>query len=135
MFMRIRFPLIGCALLLVVGALAGQPTPPPPIPPKATVEVVPAKDLVAASVNGQTIPELALYRGLLGVAPTRREAMRKEVLNFLIDNTIVDQYLIQLKIQIEPKEMEENIDKIKEQAKKDGLNWEQSLAKIGRAHV
>ena len=38
------------------------------------------------------------------------------MLNYLIDNAIVDQYLLQLKIPIEAKEVDENIEKIKKEA-------------------
>src|SRR5262249_36386348 len=76
----------------------------------------PARDVVAARVNGQSILELAVYRGLLRVPPARHEEARKDVLNYLIDNAIIDQYLVQLKIQVEAKEVTDYVEKIKKEA-------------------
>src|SRR5579862_4535532 len=58
----------------------------------------PDKSIIAATVNGQPIQELAVFRGLLGKDPKTWNVVRKEVLNYLIDNLLVDQYLTQLKI-------------------------------------
>ncbi len=112
MFTRTRSALIGCMLLLSAGVIAAQNTQIPP--PK--VEPPPARELVAARVNGQAIPELAVYRGTLRVPPARRDEARKDVMNYLIDNTIVDQYLLQLKIQVDGKEVDEHVEKIKKEA-------------------
>jgi peptidyl-prolyl cis-trans isomerase C len=112
MFPRTRNLLIGVALILVSGAAVAQTVPVPA--PK--VEPPPARDVIAAKVNGQAIYELAVYRGLMRVAPARREEARKDVLNYLIDNTIVDQYLLQLKIPVEAKEIDEHVEKIKKEA-------------------
>src|SRR5205085_11733028 len=90
----------------------------------------PAKDVVAARVNGQTVPELSVYRGLLNVAPPKRAERRKDVLNFLIDNMIVDQYLIQLKIQIDPKEVQEQIDKMKKETQNEKQDFNELLKKL-----
>src|SRR5262245_45587244 len=84
-------------------------TPPPP-PPNA----------VAATVNGQLIPELAVYRGILRANPKQRDEAAKEILNYLIDNVVVDQYLTQLKIQVEAKEIEQRIEEVKSESKKAG---------------
>src|SRR5262245_53840171 len=84
-------------------------TPPPP-PPNA----------VAATVNGQVIPELAIYRGIARANPKQRDEAAKEILNYLIDNVVVDQYLTQLKIQVEAKEIEQRIDEVKSESKKAG---------------
>ncbi|MCI0456785.1 MAG: peptidylprolyl isomerase [Gemmataceae bacterium] len=94
------------------------PTPPappaPPPPPPATA--------VAATVNGLAIPELAVYRATLRDAPGQRDKMRGEVLEFLIDNALIDQYLEQLKVAIDPKEVETKLQQIKDEMK--GLDWE-----------
>jgi parvulin-like peptidyl-prolyl isomerase len=113
MFKRFRALLMVCASGLFVSMLAAQTLPPPA--PTPVVDPPPPKDLVAARVNAQAIPELAVYRGLMRVPLVRREETRKNVLDFLIDNAIIDQYLIQLKIQVEPKEIDEHINKIKEE--------------------
>lgn len=112
MFARIRPILLGCIILTAAGMVAGQGTPLPA--PK--VEPPPPRDQVAARVNGQAIPELAVYRGSMRVPAARRDETRKDVLNYLIDNTIIDQYLLQLKIPVEAKEVDEHIEKIKKEA-------------------
>jgi parvulin-like peptidyl-prolyl isomerase len=110
MFTKTRSLLSGSIVLFVVGLLGAQEVPVPKVDPP------PARDVIAARVNGQAILELAVYRGLTRVPPGKRDEARKEVLNFLIDNAIIDQYLLQLKIPVEPKEVEENVDKIKKEA-------------------
>ncbi len=85
---------------------------------------------MAATVNGQAIPELAVYRGLLRVPPQAREQARKDVLNFLIENTIIDQYLAQLKIAIDPKDVESHIDKIKSEAVKEKQDFAKLMVKL-----
>ncbi|MBI1830616.1 MAG: peptidylprolyl isomerase [Planctomycetes bacterium] len=118
--------LMGSILLYCVGIAAGQ-TQQVPAP---KVEPPPARDVVAARVNGQAIPELAVYRGLMRVAPQRREEARKDVLSFLIDNTIVDQYLLQLKIPVDAKEIDEHVEKIKKEAAEEKKNLKDVLAEL-----
>src|SRR5580658_10282707 len=114
MFARTRLVLLACVLLSSAGALAAQtPVPQPqPIPqPKASPP--PARDVIAARVNGQPLLELAVYRGLTRVHPERRDEARKDVLNYLVDNMIVDQYLLQFPgLKVEAKEVDEHINKL-----------------------
>jgi peptidyl-prolyl cis-trans isomerase C len=112
MFTRTRSALLGCMVLWCAGMLAAQPIPAPTV----KVEPPPARELVAARVNGQAILELAVYRGLTRVPVQRREESRKDVLNYLVDNVIIDQYLLQLKIQVDNKDVEEHIIKLKKAA-------------------
>ena len=69
MFTQIRHVLFGCFALWCASIVSAQPTP--IATPKG--EPAPARDLIAAKVNGQAIPELAVYRGLLRVPPAKRE--------------------------------------------------------------
>lgn len=96
----------------------------------ASAQTPPARDIVAAKVNGQAIPELMIYRSLLRVPPDKHEQARKDILNYLIDTAIVDQYLLQLKIQVEAKEVDESIRKIKDEAARDKQNFEDLLKKL-----
>jgi parvulin-like peptidyl-prolyl isomerase len=98
------------------------PIPAPPPPPPANV--------VAATVNGQSIPELAVYRGLLREHPKNWENARREIVNYLIDNELVDQYLTQLKIQVEPKEVEERFAQIQDEAKKSKQDVAEMLKRL-----
>jgi parvulin-like peptidyl-prolyl isomerase len=96
---------------MIASILVAQPAQPAKNDPPP-----PARDLVAARVNGQPIQEIAVYRGIMNVPPQRRQDARKDVLNFLIDNLIIDQYLGQLKVTVQEKEIDEHLDKIKQEA-------------------
>lgn len=114
----------GIALALTAAAQ----TPPPagkvePLPPPGT-------NSVAATVNGQPILEIAVYRSLLRENPANRDQARLEVLHYLIDNVVVDQYLTQLKIQVEAKEIEDRLAQIKDEAKKSKQDFEDILKKL-----
>lgn len=127
MFARTRQAWIGCILLIAGSVLAAQPVQ---IPPPKLVEPPPARDVIAARVNGQAIPELAVYRGLIRFAPPQREEARKDVLSYLIDNTIIDQYLLQLKIQVGAKEIEDHILKIKKEAVSEKKDFKKLLEEL-----
>lgn len=128
MHARLLPGLMICALWFACDVMA-QPTVPPPAP-TPVVEPPPAKDIVAARVNGQPIPEMAVYRGTLSLAPAKRAERRKDVLNFLIDNTIVDQYLTQLKIEVDPKEIQEQVDRMKKETKNEKQEFSDLLKKL-----
>lgn len=126
MLVRSRQVLVGCVWLILAGVLVAQT---PQIPaPKA--ETPPTRDIVAARVNGQSIPELGVFRGLMRVPPQRREDARKDVLDFLIDNTIIDQYLLQLpdlKNAVDPKDVEQHIEAVKKEAADSKKDFKQLL--------
>ncbi len=106
-----RFRLAGLVMVAIAGfAWSQTPQPTPQIDPP------PTRDKIAAVVNGQAISELAVYRGSMRVPPAKRDEARKEILNFLIENAVVDQYLLQLKLQVDAKEIDEHISKIKAEA-------------------
>ena len=121
--------LIG-SLALAQAPGAGDKPPPPTPPPVPAAETPPPATAVAAVVKGQSIPELSVFRGLLRVKPQLRDQARPDVLNFLIDNVVVDQYLTQLKIQVEPKEVDDHIQRIKDEAKKAGQDYPEMLKKL-----
>ena len=50
---------------------------------------------------------------------------RKEILSYLIDNVIVDQYLARLKIQVESKDIDERFAQIQEEAKKSKQDFQE----------
>jgi hypothetical protein len=106
------------------GALAQQPAPPPVKTPGVPA---PAPTVVAATVNGQTIPELAVFRALQKVQPSQRDAARKDVLQFLIDTALIDQYLDQLKVAVDPGEVNAAVKKIEDEAKQVGHNLQDLL--------
>jgi peptidyl-prolyl cis-trans isomerase C len=110
---------------------AAKVAPPPPAPPPSTPEQPPPPPTaVAATVNGQPIPELAVYRALLREPPARRVELRTEALNFLIENALIDQYLEQLKVAVEAKDVEERFQQVKKQMLEAKVNFEDLLKKL-----
>lgn len=108
-------------------AAAGTPAPasPAPItPPPQTPAAPPVQRPtgVAATVNGQQIPEVAVWRALRQFPPTEHEVARREILNHLTENLLIDQYLNALKITVETSEVDKLINELKSElakAKKD----------------
>jgi peptidyl-prolyl cis-trans isomerase C len=116
-----RFPYVLSFAAFTVFGMAGQaqqqipPQPPANVPtPLPTVA-----NAIAATVNNQQIPELAVTRALRGKTDASNDK-RQEVLNYLIENALVDQYLEQLKVQIEPKEVDAQFIKVKSEIESTG---------------
>lgn len=146
MLLKYRWSVAALAVSLLCAPVLGQapapaqgkpPAPTPPAAPPAPTQApsppprpAPAADAVAAKVNGQPIAELAVYRATLRDSPTDRDRLRKEVLNFLIDNALVDQYLEGLKVAVEPKEVEERFRQVKEEITKSGTPFEKVLTSL-----
>lgn len=115
----------------------GTPAPPPPgglAPPVGVVtpgtpapglpqpKVEPRPTGTAATVNGQAIPEVAVYRALRQFPENVREMARKEILNHLVENMLIDQYLTAIKITTEEKDVATLLNDLKKEladAKKD----------------
>lgn len=124
------------ALALVVSAapvLAQQPPPPPPSVPATT----PAFDphAIAATVNGQPIYEIAVQRGLRRVPAGRQVEARPEFINFLIDNALIEQYLTQLPVTIDPKDVDAKVQQVRDELKKEGSTFERMLQEFGLTEV
>jgi len=91
----------------------------PPAPAKAP-EVRPTGN--AATVNGQVIPEVAVYRALRQFPDAHKEMARKEIMAHLVENALIDQYLSALKVTVDEKDVEKLIADLKKEltdAKKD----------------
>jgi parvulin-like peptidyl-prolyl isomerase len=107
---------LGLAFLVlgVVASGAAEPTPPP----------------AAATVNGQPIPEVALQRALRRVPPARLAEARAAHLAYLIDNALVDQYLVQLKVAVEKKDLDARMEALYADIKKQGLTVEKVMEEL-----
>jgi peptidyl-prolyl cis-trans isomerase C len=88
------------------------------------------KIAVAATVNGHSIPEFAVERALQGVPTDERAKARQEVLQFLIDNSVIDQYLAALKIAVEAKEIDQQMANFREDLKKNNQDFDIVLKKM-----
>jgi peptidyl-prolyl cis-trans isomerase C len=109
--------------LLCVPAMA-QETPAPP------AGVAPAADAVAATVNGVAIPEGAVQRVLKTIPPDKHAEARPDILNFLISNALVDQYLLRAKIAVEDKEVDAKVQLVKDEIKNQGSNFEKEMKQL-----
>jgi peptidyl-prolyl cis-trans isomerase C len=85
---------------------------------------------VAATVNGQPIYEAQLQPALEGAPADQREKRRQAVLDMLIDNALIDQYLLQMQVQIDKAEVDKKIDEMKETLKKDGKDFAKMLEAV-----
>jgi peptidyl-prolyl cis-trans isomerase C len=84
----------------------------------------------AATVNGQPVTEVAVQRGLKRVPADEHAKARPEILNYLIDNVLIDQYLGGQKIPVDPKEVEARVTDIQTEVKKHGQDYTKMLADL-----
>ena len=115
--------LLGLALL---AAPAAAQTPAPPVTPIAPAPVARPTG-VAATVNGVAIPEVAVWRALRQFPAEEHPVARKEILNHLIDNALVDQYLTALKIEVAPAEVDKLLEELKAELKKGNKDYAKEL--------
>lgn len=108
---------------LLTGNLGAQPAPGAP-------EATATKSKAAAIVNGKEIPEAAVERALKPIAKENHEKARADILNFLIENALVDQYLELLKVTVEPKEVDTQLENFKGEIKKAEQDYAKVLTKM-----
>lgn len=110
------------------GAQQKQPTPLPP-PAAAPIPAAPhlPPNAAAATVNGQPILESAVQRGLRRVPPQRQAEARPEILNYLIENALIDQYLLQMRIAVEAKDVDKRIADMKAEIVKQKMEYAKVL--------
>jgi peptidyl-prolyl cis-trans isomerase C len=94
--------------------------PPPPgtlpaVTPPAPTPSLPAvrPTGTAATVNGVAIPEVAVYRALRQFPAKEHVAARKEIINHLVENSLIDQYLTLLKTEVTAAEVDKLIADLK----------------------
>jgi peptidyl-prolyl cis-trans isomerase C len=124
---RTRWIAMFIVLLAGGGSITHAQQRPAAQPLSPVVTPAPAAPTIAATVNGQPITENAVQRGLKRVTPDQHEQARPAILNFLIDNILLDQYLAQHGVTVERKEVDDRIDKIRDEIKHDGKTFEQLL--------
>jgi peptidyl-prolyl cis-trans isomerase C len=109
---------VAVVVLCIAGRAAhGQSGATPPGTPPTTPN---AGSQIAASVNGQAIPEIAVQRGLRRVPPAMQSEARAQILKFLIDNALLDQYLVRLQVAVDPKDVDAKVKQVQEEMKKEG---------------
>lgn len=105
---------------------------PPSAAPSAPAQTAPtaAANAVAATVNGQPIPDTAVQRSLQRVPPDKQAEIRPQIINFLIDQVLLDQYLLQQKIPIDPKEIDKAIEEMKAELQKQKKEFAKELEEM-----
>jgi len=86
--------------------------------------------LAPTKVNGQAIPEVAVQRFLRRVPPAHHAEARPSVLDFLIERALVDQYLTQLKVEVDKKDVEAHVQKDFDEIKKHNEKVEDVLKEL-----
>lgn len=133
--------ILGSALAATAAAQPPAPPAAPPMPPGpgGTTPLVPpvtpapgappaARPTgVAAKVNAQEIPEVAVYRALRQFPDPHKEMARKEILAHLIENALIDQYLVALKVEVPEKEVDKLIGELKDELTKAKKDYKQEL--------
>jgi peptidyl-prolyl cis-trans isomerase C len=96
---------------------------------------------VAATVNGQPIPEIAVQRALKAVPPAKHAEARPEIVNFLVDNALLDQYVAAQGVNVEAKDVDARLVEMRKQLEKQKLEYQKVLADMMlteqelRAHI
>ncbi len=105
------------------------PAPAPLVPtnPAPLAKPVERPTGVAATVNSQQIPEVAVWRALRQFPVEEHAIARKEILNHLIENMLIDQYLVALKIEITPAEVDKLLEELKAELKKASKDYTTEL--------
>ena len=110
--------------------LPGPAAAPPPslgAPPATAAPAGPRPEGNAATVNGVAIPEVAVWRALRQFPPAEHAAARKEIVNYLVDNSLIDQYLNALKIDVTPPEVEKLLSELQAELKKANKEYAKEL--------
>lgn len=90
----------------------------------------------AAMVNGQVIAASAVERALKNVQdPMARERMRTEVLDFLIETALIDQYLERMKVNVEPAELQARMTAIKKEIADNKQDMSKVLQELGMSEA
>lgn len=121
-----RTGLAALTAAVLCGTALTQTAPPPVVPVKTTA----ALNSVAATVNGQPILEAAVQRGLKRVPPDKHAVARPEILDYLVENVLLEQHLVQLNVQVEKKAVDTQIEQMKEDLKKHGQTYDNVLKEL-----
>ncbi|MSR31489.1 MAG: hypothetical protein EXR99_08295 [Gemmataceae bacterium] len=85
---------------------------------------------VAALVNDKPLYETAVQRGLDRVPPEKKAQARKELVSHLVENMLVDQYLQQQKVAVEPGEVDKRLGQMREEVIKQGKEFTKMLEEL-----
>lgn len=119
------------ALGLLLGSLTmAQETPKEPKKEPIAAPNENERTAVAVKVNGHPIYEVAVERALQAVPSDERAKARAEVVQFLVENAMIDQYLTALKVAVEPADVEKQLTTFKDEVKKHDQDYALVLKKM-----
>jgi len=113
-----KFVALIAGILLLQGSVAGQAPAPAPAP---------AANAVAATVNGQPIPEVAVQRALRAVPPDKQAEARPEILGFLIETALLDQHLVAVKVNVDANDVQARLVEVRGLMEKQKLDYKKVL--------
>jgi len=114
--------------LVFFGATAGAQEAPRAQPAAAASAQPPTG--VAATVNGEPIMEVGVQRGLKRLPADKQAEARIEILNYLIDNAMLDQHLQQLHVDVDKKDVDAKLEQVKAEIKKSGQTFEKVMSQL-----
>jgi peptidyl-prolyl cis-trans isomerase C len=112
-------------------------SPPAQSPAAAPSNPAPAANAIAATVNDQNVLESTVQRALQHVPPDKQSEARPKIVHFLVDQMLLDQFLVQQKIAVDTKEIEAKMGEIKADLKKQNKDFAKELeqAKMTEAEL
>jgi peptidyl-prolyl cis-trans isomerase C len=122
--------------LLVAGslslfAIAQQPVPTaPPAQPTSVPGPRAWPTGTAATVNGEPLSEAAVQRALLSVPKDKQDQVRAEIVEDLIDQILMDQYLQQLNPKIDTAQADKQLEEIRKDIEKQGKKIDEVFASL-----
>jgi parvulin-like peptidyl-prolyl isomerase len=117
-----------CGLALALLGVETSPGRCQAAAPASAAAPVPKGD--AATVNGQPITELAVQRGLRRRPPETQAEARSQILSYLIDNTLLDQHLAQMQIDVPQKEVDARLSQVREEIKKESQSIDKLMQEL-----
>lgn len=108
-------PLMPPAGLVPPPAGVAPPAAAPKIEPRPTGTAATVTTSLGAQPVVQPILEVAVHRALRQFPDSAKEMARKEIINHLVENTLIDHYLVAIKTNVEPKEVENLIGELRKE--------------------
>jgi len=126
---RLRF-LLAILSFILLGCTAWAQSGSPAEPKKSSAvepEERPWPTGNAATVNGQPLSEAAVQRVLISVPKDKQKEARVEIVDSLVDNLLLDQYLQQVQPNVDQKEVDKRFAEVRQEIEKGGQKPEKVL--------
>ncbi len=85
----------------------------------------------AARVNGQSISEAMVRRGLKRLPPEKQSEARAEIVDYLIANVLIEQYLVQRNVEVPAADVAAKLNQLRDELTKSGKMFEKALEEMG----